>query len=67
NWALTWASYDTQGRLDTDVVTYDDGSHAVRDLDQANAFNWAQQWWLYDAQGNLVSHVTTYDDGSFGP
>jgi hypothetical protein len=56
SWSTQWTLYDALDRVDTVVTTYDDGTYAILDIDQANEFSWATQFWLYDSGDNVIAY-----------
>jgi hypothetical protein len=56
--------YDALDRVDVIVTTFDDGTYAILDNDEANEFSWATRWWLYDQNDNVIAFEQVNDPGS---
>jgi YD repeat-containing protein len=57
-------SYDAQGRLVVDRITYPDKTYTEQVFDAANTKSWSSIFTWYNAQGQATQQQVTNDDGS---
>ena len=63
DWSEAWYGFDTQNRMTSLDVHFDNGTRKWTGYDAANTQAWANNAYYYDASGHLYQQVTTWDDG----